>query len=39
MSEKSDVDLTGAKLNTGVWLVKVSVWDFEYGNETEDDAV
>ncbi|XP_004067133.1 general transcription factor IIF subunit 2 isoform X2 [Oryzias latipes] len=23
MSEKSDVDLTGAKLNTGVWLVKV----------------
>ncbi|GAA6085173.1 general transcription factor IIF subunit 2 isoform X1, partial [Tachysurus ichikawai] len=23
MSERSDVDLTGAKQNTGVWLVKV----------------
>lgn len=25
MSDKGDVDLTGAKQNTGVWLVKVSV--------------
>lgn len=24
MSDKGDVDLTGAKQNTGVWLVKVS---------------
>ena len=25
MSEKSEVDLTGAKQNTGVWLVKVGL--------------
>lgn len=24
MSDKGEVDLTGAKQNTGVWLVKVS---------------
>uniref|UniRef100_A0A0E9VR37 Uncharacterized protein n=1 Tax=Anguilla anguilla TaxID=7936 RepID=A0A0E9VR37_ANGAN len=28
MSEKGEVDLTGAKQNTGVWLVKVSVLAF-----------
>lgn len=26
MSDKGDVDLTGAKQNAGVWLVKVSVF-------------
>lgn len=28
MSEKGEVDLTGAKQNTGVWLVKVRIWPF-----------
>lgn len=26
MSEKAEVDLTGAKQNTGVWLVKVRIY-------------
>lgn len=28
MSEKGEVDLTGAKQNTGVWLVKVIFFYF-----------
>lgn len=28
MSEKGEVDLTGAKQNTGVWLVKVCILVF-----------
>lgn len=30
MSEKGEVDLTGAKQNTGVWLVKVSILPLQY---------